>query len=245
MFSLVCLYNDEKILDSFLLRSLKNQSKKFQLILLDNTKGKFKSAASGLNCGGRKAKGEYIIFVHQDVDFYLNKWLEKAENILDSIFNLGIAGIAGMSEEGKENRERGRNIIFHGEPKIAWSWGNPIKKPTPVQTLDECLLIIPKSIFKILQFDEKTCDGWHLYGVDYCLSIKKLGYGVYAIPLPIYHRSAGSSFSEEYFKTLAKVLKKHRWNYSRIYTTMGDFRTKMPLFLQRKWLLIKSILSRK
>lgn len=248
MFSIISVYHNKEILKKYLLKSLQNQSTDYELILVDNTKGQFKSVTEALNYGAKQIKGQskYIMFVHPDVDLCSNTWLKDAEKILDSIPNLGIAGVAGMSEKGDSNKKRGRNIIKHKEPAVIWSWGNPIKKPEEVQTLDECLLIIPKSIFDILRFDEKTCDNyWHLYAVDYCLSCKKLGFNVYVIPMFIYHRST-STFtksyfqrilllgwsSKEYYQTLKKVLRKHK-NYKKIYTTCGDYSTSYPLILQR------------
>ena len=246
MISVVCVYNNEQSLKDNLLNGLEEQTSRYESIMIDNTKGRFKSAAESLNRGGRKAKGKYIMFAHQDVNLYSNSWLEDAEKILDPLPNLGIAGVAGMSEEGSKNKERGRNIIEHGDPPRAWSWGNAIRKPEPVQTLDECLVIIPKSVFDTLQFDEEVCNNWHLYGVDYCLSARKLGVGVYAIPIFVYHTSTGAStknrfqavlslgsLPDEYYQTLGKLLKKHKNDYKRIYTTCGDWNTSYPLILQR------------
>lgn len=254
MISVICVYNNTEILDEYLLKSLKNQTVKFELIALDNTQGKFKSAAEALNHGGKQVKGKYIMFVHQDADLSSNSWLEDAEKMLDPISNLGIAGIAGMSETGNSNKERGRNIIKHGDPPIIWSWGNPIQEPDPVQTLDECLVIIPKSVFNVLQFDEKVCDDWHLYAVDYCLSVRRLNLDAYVLPLFIHHKSRGfsartplqivksldSSYRKGYYQTLRKIVKKHKKYYKRIYTTCGNYNISYPLILQRIKSLAKS-----
>lgn len=231
MISIVTVYNNEKILKDYLLKSLRYQTVKFELIKINNTKNTFKSAAQALNYGGKKANNNYIIFVHQDVDLSSNSWLENAEEILDSIPDLGIAGVAGMSEEGKTQKDRGRNIIKHGD--VMWEYGNEIQKPEPVQTLDECLVIIPKPVFDVLKFDEEACDNWHLYAVDYCLSARKLRLGVYAIPMFIYHKSTGDSNCEGYKQALKKILKKHKSRVKRIYTTFHAWKTSYPLALQR------------
>ena len=256
MISVVCVYNNKEILKNYLLKSLKNQTIDFELITLDNIEGEFKSAAEALNYGGNKANGKYIMFVHQDVDLCSDTWLEEAEKILDSIPDLGIAGIAGMSEKGHKNEERGRNIIKHGDPPKIWSWGKPIQKPEQVQTLDECLIIIPKSIFDRLQFDEQVCNDWHLYAVDYSLSVRELGIGVYVIPLYIYHLSTGalskdcfhtildlSLLPKGYYQTLKKLLKKHKPYFKWIYMTTGDWSTLYPLTIQRIWHLAKAGVS--
>jgi len=248
MISIVCVYNDERILREYLIKSLEDQTAEFELIKIDNTRNRFKSAAEALNHCSKKAKGKYIMFVHQDVDLYSNTWLEDAEKILDSIPDLGICGVAGISEEEYPYKTRGRNVLYFRD-NILWPIGNPIQKPEPVQTLDECLIIIPRLVFERLPFDEKTCDGWHLYAVDYCLSVRKLGFGVYAIPMFISHKSMGGAKHavenrlqiilslgirpKEYYRVLDKVLKKHKNHVKHIYTACGDWSTSYPLILQR------------
>jgi len=256
MISIVTVYNNRQYLEEILLKSLKKQTARFELIMLDNTRGKFKSAAEALNYGGSKTNGKYIMFVHSDVDLISNTWLEDVEKILDSISNLGVAGVAGVAEKVGNYKTRGRNIIKHKDPPVIWDLGNPIQKPELVQTLDGCLMIIPKSVFHILRFDEEICDDWHLYDVDYCLSCKEIGLDVYAIPAFIYHKSVGLSKSlssknkmqiikslgplpKPYYQTLKKVLNKHRIYFKRIYTTCGNWSTSRPLILQRISRLVK------
>ena len=219
MISVICVYNKEQLLKGNLLKGLESQTSKHESILIDNTQGKFKSAAEALNYERERANGKYIMFVHQDVELDSDLWLANTERILDSILDLGIAGVAGMSEKGKTNEERGRGYISDcGE---IWKWSNAIQKPEEVQTLDECLLIIPKSVFNKLQFDEKTFDGWHCYGVDYCLSAKQRGLKSYVIPAFIYHRSLRLNVSN-LLRYQKRLYNKHKKNYKKVYTTCGD-----------------------
>ena len=219
MISVVCVYNNKKILDNFLIKSLKKQSVNHELILIDNRKNKFKSAAEALNYGGNQAKGNYIMFVHQDVDLSSKVWLEKAGKCLNSIPDLGIAGVAGKINKGNVLTK-----ISHGiTPKSAGN--HQIYQPIKVQTLDECLIIIPKSVFDRLKFDDKTCNDWHLYAADYCLSIRNLDLNAYIIPLFLYHLSEGYSLSDEYYSTIEKLIHKHGKNNKWICTSMGDWDT--------------------
>jgi GT2 family glycosyltransferase len=213
--TLVCVFNNKNILNNYLLNSLKNLHLNIEIILLDNTKGKFSSAAEALNYGGKKAKGKYIIFVHQDVKLYSNVF-DKITKILNKLPNLGIAGVAGRKKYVITN-------IKHGIPPRP-AGKIQIKKPIKVKTVDECLFIIPKKVFQIVKFDEKTCDDWHLYAVDYCLSINNAGYNIYTIPSSIYHLSTGY-LSEKYYSTLIKVVKKHKKKHKLIYTTVRNWRT--------------------
>ena len=89
MFSIICVYNNEDILNSFLLKSLSYQTVDYDLILIDNRFHDFNSATSALNYGSKKAKGEYLLFCHQDIKFIGKDWLEKTEKELNELKNLG------------------------------------------------------------------------------------------------------------------------------------------------------------
>jgi GT2 family glycosyltransferase len=266
MISIVCPYRNNDILKDWLLRSLESQTAKYEIITVDTAKHGFKSAAQALNFGGEQATGKYIMFVHQDIDMVSSSWLEEAEAILDTIPDLGIAGVVGSVEAGGSVSERMRNVIAHGDrmEKI----GNPISSPERVQTLDELLLIVPREVFERYRFDETTCDNWHLYGTDYCLSMLTMGKGVYVIPFYVIHKSKGASsnklsliinfgLSKAYYRSLEKVLNKHKDHFTSVYTTpgYGRWKTAEPLFTQRlkysvlemiKWLIVtvKSCLNK-
>jgi GT2 family glycosyltransferase len=262
--SVICVYNHELVFHSCLSRSLSAQKHEFEFIPIDNTENQFNSAAEALNWGGTQAVGDYLMFVHQDVDLRSNSWLDSIEALLDSLPELGIAGVAGISEHGGPFKERCSNTI-HYRPQARYRnvitqgpqmdrWGTPIREPEPVQTVDECLVIIPKSVFKRIQFDEVTCDDWHLYATDYCLSVAAHGFGVYAIPKCIHHQSKGYKETsalgviaslglhpEEYYRTLDHVLKKHKDRYKWIHTSCGSWNTVYPLKLQRLQLALKHV----
>jgi len=267
MISVICAYNKEQTFNACLLKSLSEQKTHCEVIAVDNTKSRFKSAAAAFNWGGTRAAGDYLMFAHQDIDLRSDSWFEGTEELLNSLPDLGIAGVAGISERGRPSTGRRRNtihrttqaqrrnVITHGPQRQRW--GTPIQKPERVQTLDECLVIIPKSMFKMLQFDEVTCDSWHLYAADYCLSVMERGFGVYAIPRCVYHQSKGYqepgtlraivalALPEEYYRTLERVLKKHKAHYKWIHTSIASWNATYPLGLQRAKLVITDfVLSR-
>ncbi|MCK9150784.1 glycosyltransferase [Methanobacterium alcaliphilum] len=227
MISLICVYNNKEYLDEILLKSLKKQDN-FEFIPVDNnTHDTFTSASSALNHGSLKAKGKYLMFVHQDVEFLEEYSFKLLEEQLDNLNNLGMAGVAGKSGKSREVLTN----ILHGIPP-APAGKHKINEPEKVETIDECLMIVPRELFEKIQFDEEVCSGWHLYGVDYCLTLKNLNYNNYVLPLTVHHHSNASSYNEEYFHTLKKLFKKHS-NESTIYTTMNNWHSNYPLLLQR------------
>lgn len=255
MFSIIIVYNSLNIQDSLTVKSLRHQTAKYELILLENIGNRnFKSAAAALNSGASRATGDYLMFVHQDVDFLDNHFLEKARAMLKQVDDLGIAGVAGMSANGIDHHDRQRNIIYQGVPKRAW--GNQIPKIERVQTLDECLLVVPRTVFEKNKFDEVTCDNWHLYGVDYCLNIASQGLAAYVLPMPIYHQSAGDSakvrrnffrgsLSPSYFSSFEAVRRKHKNHVDYIHATCASFNTSYPLLIQRGLRAVKRLMRSK
>lgn len=254
MFSIVVVFNNRQKLEDVLLASLKKQSIKYELVLVDNTGGKFSSAAQALNYGGNQAGSKYIMFVHQDIELCSPTWLGDAEKMLDGISDLGIAGVAGISAQEGTLKERGRNVIRHTSELTVWDLANPIDKPEVIQTLDCCLLIIPRIAFDQLKFDEVTCNHWHLYGEDYCLSCTKLGLKAYVIPLPVNHHSDDKFFTysklkilfslgpltQEFYGAMGRLTLKHRKDYKYIYTCNGIWNTFQPVLLQRIFIVLKS-----
>jgi hypothetical protein len=258
MISIVCVYNNQSVLADFLLDSLNRQTAPYELITIDNTKNQFMSAAQALNWGGRKARGKYIMFVHQDIQLCSNEWLHYAEKMLDSLPNVGVAGIAGRRAGGCI-----LSNLTNGTPPTAA--GTQIgAEPVRVETLDECLAIIPRDVFKVLQFDEITCDGWHLYVVEYCVSSTLLGFALYVLPFRAFHASRGMSTTptepvdrlisrcplgvpaflpKEYYVALKKVVRKHKNNVSKIHTVFGDWSTSSPIALQQMTSAMRKIAS--
>jgi hypothetical protein len=238
MISVVCVYNDMGIYNEYLLSSIQRQNGDHELIAMDNRDGYFKSAAQALNDGGRRAKGDYIMFVHQDVQLKRDDWLNRAEEMLKSLGGFGIAGVAG-----RKDRSGVITVITHGSPpKLAGSI--QLSEPVKVQTVDECLFFVPREIFATVNMDEQTCKDWHLYAVDYSLSIQERGLAAYVLPLEAYHAYPGYSVSrgllpEEYVSTLRRIITKHKSHYSTIYTTCGIWSIVFPFSVYAIYLRLR------
>jgi GT2 family glycosyltransferase len=243
MISIVVVFNNSNLYSDFV-QTIKKQTVKAELISLDNRLGSFKSAASALNTGGAMATQKYIMFVHQDVEFEDIRFLDKLEYILESDQSITVSGVAGMRVQGSNFKEKCRNQIYHRFPERK-EWGNLIKAPEDVQTLDECLIVVKNEYFKRQGFDEEVCNNWHHYSVDYCLMAQLNRYRVVVLPLSIYHKSEGGSArppskifsfstnSTTFYKSLGRMLRKYRGVIPVIATTCGVWDTREPVFFQR------------
>ena len=226
MMSIICVYNNENILEEYLIKSLNIQTEKYELILIDNRENKFKSAASALNFGAKKAHGEYLVFAHQDIYFSDENWIKNTTKQLKNLNNTGIVGVAGKTIDSlvRSNIKQGLNPVDVSPFKIT--------KAEKASTLDECLFIIPKTVFDKYNLNEDICDDWHLYAVEYVYNIKNQGLEAYIIPTTLEHRSKGASMSETYYTTLPKLQKKYL-KRGLIRTCMGDWFTFIPVSIQK------------
>lgn len=226
MMSIICVYNNENILEEYLIKSLNRQTEKYELILIDNRENKFKSAASALNFGAKKAHGEYLVFAHQDIYFSDENWIKNTTKQLKNLNNTGIVGVAGKTIDSlvRSNIKQGLNPVDVSPFKIG--------KAEKASTLDECLFIIPKTVFDKYNLNEDICDDWHLYAVEYVYNIKNQGLEAYIIPTTLEHRSKGASMSETYYTTLPKLQKKYL-KRGLIRTCMGDWFTFIPVSIQK------------
>lgn len=226
MMSIICVYNNNNILEEYLIKSLEKQTEEYELILVDNQENRFKSATSALNYGAKKAHGDYLVFAHQDIYFSDENWIKNTAVQLKNLDNIGIVGVAGKTGDSlvRSNIKQGLNPVDVSPYKIS--------KAEKASTLDECLFIIPKDIYNKYNLNEEICDDWHLYAVDYVYNIKNHGFEAYIIPTTLEHRSKGASMSESYYTTLPKLQKKY-FKRGLIRTCMGDWFTFIPISIQK------------
>ena len=236
MISIICVYNNKTVFTDYLLKSIEAQQVRPELIALDNSASRFGSAAQALNHGARlaQADSQYLLFAHQDISFDSASWLHNMEEMVRSIPNLGIAGIAGCRDG---DSARFSNITHGTPPRPA---GVKIHEPMCAMTVDECCVVIPRRVFENHTFDEAVCNGWHFYAVEYCLRMKQKGLGVYILPVSLHHGSLGTQ-DKTYFSALERLLEKYRGSYKKIHTTCGCWGTRMPARLQMGWHLIRKI----
>ena len=210
MISVVCVFNDERVMAERLLVSLKSQTADYEVVAVDNRHSAFGSAAAALNHGAGRARGDWIIFIHQDVAFIASDWLAKAEALLRKHRPDGWAGVAGYSRSGKP-------VAFLRDR--AALLGLPFTEPVEAQTLDEVLLIHTREAEGYEYFDERV-PGWHAYGVEACCAAIRAGKKNYVISLPVWHDSKGTNLDglEEAHRY---VWQKHAAAFRRIYTTCG------------------------
>lgn len=245
MISIICVYNNKKILNTCLLKTLKVQTSPYELVLIDNRGGQYCSAASALNKGAQEAKGDLLVFIHQDMLLESSQTLEMIEQYFQQFGDNIVIGPAGKSEKFPNSPITN---MKHGIINSCFAGQYSFKKFYEVNTLDECLFAVSATLYRKMALDEKACNGWHLYAVDYCLSVHTVfKTGIYVVDIPVYHYSDAGSMNFSYYPILMNVCKKHLNQYNTIYTTMGNFETRkvgFTVYKQKlKYLIMKSYLA--
>lgn len=222
MISVICPFNNYKILRDCLLKSIENQDEYFETILVDSKQYGFKSAADAINYGCNKAKGDYLLIVHQDIVFESRDVLSKLLELCNGL-EFGVVGVAGIEEKTKKMFTK----IIHGDDRIK-AGNDSFTKAMSALSLDECLLLIKREIFERYSFSN-IGNTWHLYGTDYVLTTRKNGLKAFIVPLDdVWHKSDGKSLSDDYFDAIQQLAKSNR-EHKVIYTCFGFWPTNPTL----------------
>lgn len=183
----------------------------YELIVIDNSKNKH-SITSVYNEGEKKAKYPYLCFMHDDILFHTNNWGKNViQHFQDS--KVGLIGTIGSHfmpktpigwYQSKVTSGGGiQRIINHDGYNLETHKDlTYLKDKLSIEAVvvDGLWFCVPKSLFKLVAFDENTFKGFHCYDLDICLQLRRVGYKILIISdIEIEHFSYGS-FTEEWVK---------------------------------------------
>lgn len=237
MISIICACDNKELIDNMLIPSIKKQTyTDYEIIIVDAKKEGLIGAAQTLNYGASLAKGEILMFCHQDIEFIYDDAFNQIVNYCNN-YDFGIAGVAG-----KALNKHVYSSVIQGDSKT--QAGIKCDKVITVETLDECLFIIKKDKFSKFDESNKT---WHLYAVDYSLTSQEDCQNVFIFPIEVYHLSPGYSLNDSFYKELLRLGKRHKKN-KYIYTTMINIKNDKLFFVRVQFHrfkhLVKKILKR-
>lgn len=238
--SVICVYNDKEILENNLALSLKEQKEvDYELVLVNNTNGRFDNMSKAYNFGFSLSKGSILVFSHQDVvlgdDYFLHNicnWFKY-----NDLKNFGLAGLIGVEEDGNVRGLVKVNDTINGIP---------VDHPTEVLSVDDFLLItIRKSFIKAGKFDENL-PGWHGYSMDLSLMLRKVGLHTFVIPFFAVHNSYNKAIEKSNLeKSLKYVIGKNKGSilYHPAYKVEENEKIIMPgkIYESRIFSILKSI----
>jgi hypothetical protein len=177
--SLIAAVNNESVLRDNLLRS-PDLADASDVIL----KRGFANAGAAYNSALAEARGDLLIFVHQDV--YLPQgWISVLEECVWKVSasdpTWGVLGVIGVN----------RNGAVHGHvysTGLGRTVGKSFELPVQVHSIDEMVIILRR--YSGLHFDPEL-PGYHLYGTDICLQSWQRGFPCFVIADFCLHNSNG------------------------------------------------------
>lgn len=243
--SFIIVYtNDEQIKECEKWIDAQNYDGEIEKVILDNRENKsYSSSAAALNDGAIKSTGDILFFMHQDVYLYDVNAVKKSVDFLlkkEGSLIIGAAGIACSDGLARFN-------IYMDEKHTQYAW--KVENPVSAYTLDECLLVMKKSVFEsVCGFNEATCDNWHFYGADICYTNIESGGENYVMPLEIMHASKGTPYGKAFKRSALMLAKKHKGKIKRIQTTIIDAKcsglgVRFWFFKRKAKLVVKFILK--
>lgn len=163
-------------------------SLKHEIILVDNSKNDH-SIFSAYNEGVKKAKYDYLCFIHEDIVFKSDNLGEIISYTFTNNPDVGLIGVVGSEvltrtpfgwwsagpdykvgnvKQYPKSHKRNYTIPPHynskNEPQLR-----------EVVACDGLFLCIRKELFRKMKWDDNTYSGFHCYDLDICMTIKQLG----------------------------------------------------------------------
>ena len=202
--SVIIVYTDFKKLEEAKLWIEKQSIRdSIEYIALDNRENRFSSAAKALNYGAENAKGDILVFMHQDVYLWDEKAMETYRAYLEEHED-AIIGAAGARKDGSVVMD-----LFETREKIERGT-RANGQIFEVEALDECLIAMTRRTWEKLRFDEVCCDNWHGYAVDICMANTLCGGRNVMVPLKICHDSLGNAENDGFRDTVGRLVRKYR-----------------------------------
>lgn len=182
-----------------------------EIISLDNRNNNYSSMTLAYNEALQKAKGNVVIFMHQDINL-LDKsilciWRDFIKENPKSI--VGAAGISKVDHKTHSDIFEGENMIKRAKPL-----NGPFEEAI---TLDECMFGSTKKHLEQMKFDTEYCQGWNLYGVEICYRNILDNNSNYIISSNLQHLSLGN-INKSFEKDLYNLIKKYKGKLSKIET---------------------------
>lgn len=184
----------------------------YELILISDAR----SLAEAYNRGFQRARGDTVIFSHDDIEFLTPRtWLDRLNAHLEIFDVVGVAGTTRLIAPAWAAAGPPFTFCRVGEldkdaPYRMLYCGAPANRVANIQALDGLFFAVKRKVLERIQFDAVTFDGFHCYDVDFTFSAHLAGFrlGV-ATDLAILHHSQGQ-FANEWDNYANRFTAKHK-----------------------------------
>ncbi|HEV3238818.1 MAG TPA: glycosyltransferase [Casimicrobiaceae bacterium] len=171
------------------------------------------SLAEGYTRGGAAAKGDIIVFSHDDVEILATDF---GPRLLRRLAECDVLGIAGATRATAPAWAFAGWPFLHGSVIYPDATGYRVtvySRVAPlargIRVMDGVFLAMRREVAQRVGWDAQTCDGFHGYDVDFTLRAAQAGLRLaVASDLGVVHRSYGS-FDALWEATAHKLIARH------------------------------------
>lgn len=172
----------------------------YEIIIIDNSQNQY-SIFEAYNKGVSLSNFPFLLFMHDDINYRTKDWgVKLVDHFKDP--EVGCVGVAGTPYlaytpgawwgSGAAHLNL-LQLIKNGEEPVLLNWFPESSIKQEAVVLDGIWICIRKELFRFIQFDEKTFNGFHFYDLDITLQAYQAGYKILCVnDILLYHLSTGS-----------------------------------------------------
>ncbi len=186
----------------------------FELLAFDNRTENLPICEVYNRCAER-ARGKYLVFVHEDVAFLTEGWGARLTERLD-MSGCGVVGFVGdtykaraltpwqsfMPKNVRCNYVQGRG---EGHGKCHFCHNPYNEEFAQVITLDGMLLAVRHDVWEQVRFDADTLRGFHCYDVDFTIAVHVAGYRNYVCLTDCVEHFSVGNYSRAWYDDTVKI----------------------------------------
>jgi len=171
-----------------------------ELFMINNAAGA-NGLASVYNFGAARARGDILVFMHDDAFFMTENWAPIVENLFAQDPYLGVVGVAGTQYLYRDNA----SLTAAGQPFIKGRIVHDLQNGDFFATLfsqerETCEVVACNGVFFAVRrtlltqfgFDDKSFDSFCFHEMDFCMQARKNWRIIVTNDILVKHRSTGT-----------------------------------------------------
>ena len=174
----------------------------YETVVFDNREKQY-GICKVYNEAAKNAKGDYLCFVHEDIEIKTNGWGKTLIEFVNKTENCGIIGLAGghyaprnfisWCPDVKAISMKIYDPLLSGNQELIFKYYNPTNEVfSKAICLDGVFLFAKKELWQENNFDERIFKGFHFYDADFSFAIAQKYQNYVYLGMDVYHFSEGN-----------------------------------------------------